>query len=47
MRWVSGAKASASEPTNISPSPKPTARGAPLRAAITSSGWPAKMTAMA
>ena len=30
MRWVSGASARASEPTNISPSPKPIASGAPL-----------------
>ena len=34
MRSVIGASAMASEPTNISPSPQPMARGEPLRAAI-------------
>ena len=47
MRRVSGASASASEPTNISPSPKPTASGAPCRAAISMRGWPAKTAASA
>ena len=38
MRRVSGASASASEPRNISSSPKPTASGAPCWAPMISSG---------
>ncbi len=47
MRSVSGASASASEPTNISSSPNPTASGGPWRAPTIRSGWPEKTMASA
>ena len=42
---VKGASASASEPRYISPSPKPTASGAPWRAPIRRSSSPLKSSA--
>ena len=47
MRRVSGDSARLSEPRNISLSPNPTASGAPWRAPIISSLWPAKIIAIA
>jgi hypothetical protein len=46
-REVSGANASASEPTNISPSPYPTASGLPFRAATSRSSRPSNTIANA